>query len=87
MWRAVAPALYGEVMISGPLRGRGCVLKGVDPASELKVGDLLKDLAEGSAEGLESGEGHPGIVLGSGLAESIGARLNSVVTVVSPQGR
>jgi lipoprotein-releasing system permease protein len=83
---AIAPALYGEVMITGPLRGRGCVLKGVDPQSELAVGDLLKDLAEGSVEGLESGEGNPGIILGSGLAQSIGARLNSVVTVVSPQG-
>ncbi len=83
---AVAPALYGEVMITGPLRGRGCVLKGVDPKSELEVGDLLRDLAEGSVESLESAEGNPGIILGFGLAESIGARMNSVVTVVSPQG-
>jgi len=83
---AIAPALYGEVMITGPIRGRGCVLKGVDPASELEVGDLLESLVEGSVEGLESGEGNPGIILGSGLAQSIGARLNSVVTVVSPQG-
>lgn len=83
---AIAPALYGEVMITGPIRGRGCVLKGVHPASELEVGNLLENLAEGSVEGLESEEGNPGIILGSGLAQGIGARLNSVVTVVSPQG-
>ena len=83
---AIAPALYGEVMITGPIRGRGCVLKGVHPASELEVGNLLENLAEGSVEGLESEEGNTGIILGSGLAQGIGARLNSVVTVVSPQG-
>lgn len=83
---AIAPALYGEVMITGPIRGRGCVLKGVHPASELEVGNLLENLAEGSVEGLESEQGNPGIILGSGLAQGIGARLNSVVTVVSPQG-
>ena len=28
---AAAPALYGEVMITGPVRGRASVIKGVDP--------------------------------------------------------
>ena len=83
---AAAPALYGEVMITGPMRGRASVLKGIDPAAELRVGALLGQLTEGSVEDLARADGPPGIILGQKLAEEIGAVLHSVVTVVSPQG-
>ena len=83
---AAAPALYGEVMITGPMRGRASVLKGIDPQAELRVGALLGQLTEGSVEGLARADGPPGIILGQKLAEEIGAVLHSVVTVVSPQG-
>lgn len=83
---AVAPALYGEVMITGPIRGRASVLKGIDPHFELQVGTLLSKLTEGSIDDLESAEELPGIILGRKLSEEIGAVLHSAVTVVSPQG-
>ena len=83
---AAAPALYGEVMITGPMRGRASVLKGIDPAAELRVGALLGQLTEGSIEDLARADGPPGIILGEKLAQEIGAVLHSVVTVVSPQG-
>ena len=83
---AAAPALYGEVMITGPMRGRASVLKGIDPEAELRVGALLGQLTEGSVEDLARADGPPGIILGQKLAEEIGAVLHSVVTVVSPQG-
>ena len=83
---AAAPALYGEVMITGPLRGRASVLKGIDPQAERRVGALLDQLVEGSSGGLAADEGLPGMILGQKLAEEIGAVLHSVVTVVSPQG-
>jgi len=84
---AAAPALYGEVMISTPLRARGCYLKGVDPAAEIEVADLLLDLEEGSLNDLISGEdGLPGIIIGRRLADAIGARLQTQVTVLNPQG-
>ncbi len=83
---AVAPALYGEVMITGPVRGRASVLKGIDPEAELRVGALLGQLTEGSTDDLAPDEGPPGIILGEKLAQEIGAVLHSVVTVVSPQG-
>ena len=83
---AMAPALYGEVMISGPIRARGCFLKGIDPAAEPAVGDLLTKITEGSVEDLIRPDTQPGIILGKRLAEAIGARLNSVMTLVIPQG-
>ncbi len=84
---AAAPALYGEMMISTPLLARGCFLKGVVPEAERNVSGLLDKIVEGSADGLEPrAEGYPGIVLGRRLADSIGARVSTVVTVLNPQG-
>jgi lipoprotein-releasing system permease protein len=83
---AMAPALFSEVMFSGAINGRGGILKGIDPAAELEVTDLLNDLEEGSVEGLTPTDGLPGIILGDKLAEAIGARMNSVVKVINFQG-
>jgi lipoprotein-releasing system permease protein len=84
--KAMAPALYAQVLISGAINGKGAVLKGIQPEAESKVSDLLHDLKEGSVEGLERPEGLPGIIVGDRLAQEIGARLNSVVKVINPQG-
>jgi lipoprotein-releasing system permease protein len=82
----MAPALFAPVFISGAINGRGAFVKGIDPAAELRVSDLLRDLKEGSIEGLERLEGLPGIIVGDRMAQEIGARLNSVVKVINPQG-
>jgi lipoprotein-releasing system permease protein len=50
---AAAPAIFEQVLISRGPRARGAVLKGMIPADERKVGDLLKTIKEGSAEALE----------------------------------
>lgn len=84
---AVAPALYGQVMISTPIRGQGCNIKGIDPASEIQVADLLTKLEEGSLNDLIQPPGStPGIILGRRLADFIGARLQTEVTVLNPHG-
>ncbi len=84
---AVAPALYGQVMISAPGgQAKGAVLKGIDPAAEVKMGDLLQSVREGSLADLRDGEGRPGLIIGHQLAQELGLRLGTVVTVVSPQG-
>ncbi len=49
---AAAPVLYEQVLISSRSRAQGVVLKGVDPEREVKVGDLLRRLKEGSLAGL-----------------------------------
>jgi lipoprotein-releasing system permease protein len=83
---AVAPALYGQVMISTPVQAKGAVIKGIDPAMELKVGDLLENIREGALADLKDGEGRPGLILGRQLAKELGARMGTQVTVMSPQG-
>lgn len=82
---AASPALYSPVFLQG-LVPKGAILKGVDIASELQTSDMLKHLKQGSLDRLKIPSAFPGIVLGSGLARDTGMLLNSIVTVISPQG-
>src|SRR5580698_269576 len=50
---AAAPGLYGQVLISHGARSGGALIKGVIPADENTVGDLLRNMTQGSAEALE----------------------------------
>jgi lipoprotein-releasing system permease protein len=50
---AAAPAIFEQVLISRGPRARGAVLKGMIPADERRVGDLLSTIKEGSAAPLE----------------------------------
>ncbi len=85
---AVAPVLYDSaVMITGPRGDRVITLKGIDTPAELRATDTLRHLKEGSlAEPQVHGEELPGIIVGIKLAQDIGVMLNSVVTVIDPQG-
>ena len=49
---ATAPAIYEQVLISRGPRARGAVLKGMIPAYERKVSDLLDSVKIGSADDL-----------------------------------
>jgi len=49
---AAAPGLYGQVLISRGARSGGALIKGVIPADENTVGDLLRNLTQGSADAL-----------------------------------
>jgi lipoprotein-releasing system permease protein len=53
---AAAPAIFEQVLISRGPRARGAVLKGMIPAYERKVGDLLSTVKEGSAAALDEAE-------------------------------
>jgi len=120
-----APAIYEQVLISRGPRARGAVLKGMIPAYERKVSDLLNTVKIGSMDPLDKDAAAeapavvnktlppgrqpqttasapsspddlnsvqeriasmPPIVLGKDIAEDLGATLNSLVLVTSPQG-
>lgn len=83
---AAAPVLYAPAYVATPLNGKGATLKGVDPTSELTVSDSLRRLKAGSISGLTREDRYPGIILGSRLAQDIGANMNSVVNVITAQG-
>ncbi|MGA8436738.1 MAG: FtsX-like permease family protein [Candidatus Sulfotelmatobacter sp.] len=50
---AAAPAIFEQVLISRGPRARGAVLKGMIPADERRIGDLLNTIKEGSANALD----------------------------------
>jgi len=80
-----APGLYEPSYIRGPVRSTGAIVKGVSVDS---LPDALKppQLKSGSIDGLRDPGVLPGIVLGSRLADSIGAVLNKQVTLMIPEG-
>ncbi len=84
---ASAPALYEQVLVSSHSRAQGVVLKGVDPEREVRVGDLLTRLREGSLDGLRKNfpDADP-IIIGKELAKSLGVFVGDTVLVTSPQG-
>lgn len=97
---AAAPALYEEVLVSSHQRAQGIILKGVDPKREVKVGDLLRRLKEGTLDALAERrpaampaqgaapamEDSDPLILGKELAKSLGASLGDTLLVTSPQG-
>jgi lipoprotein-releasing system permease protein len=50
---SVAPGLYGQVLISRGARSGGALIKGIVPSDELKVGNLLQSIQQGSAADLQ----------------------------------
>ena len=50
---AAAPGFYGQVLISHGARSGGALIKGVIPAEENLVSDLLREVKSGSAAALE----------------------------------
>jgi lipoprotein-releasing system permease protein len=92
---AAAPGLYEPVLISrNGARAGGAMLKGIIPSEERTVSDMLANLKAGGVAPLSEaansedqyGSPTPPIVIGTDLADSIGASLNDVVMVTSPQG-
>jgi lipoprotein-releasing system permease protein len=84
---ATAPGLYEQVLISSHSRAQGVVIKGVDPAREVRVGNLLRRLTEGSLDGM--GQNYPDadpLIIGKELAKSLGVLVGDTVMVTSPQG-
>ncbi len=87
---AAAPAVYAQVLLSGPQQAQGAMLKGIVPEMERRAGDLLRHLKEGSLDPLSQpvapGEPPP-ILLGKDLADSLGLRAGDTVTATSPRTR
>ena len=90
---AAAPGLYGQILISRGARSGGALIKGIIPADERTVSDLLQTIKTGSAEALAAPTSNdptpqqtPSIVIGGDLAQTIGAQVGDTVLVTSPQG-
>jgi lipoprotein-releasing system permease protein len=89
--QGVAPGLYGQVLISRGARSGGALIKGIVPADELKIGDLLQTTNQGSIADLAptndlANGSIPPIVIGNDLAITLGAGVGDSLLVTSPQG-
>ena len=82
---SAAPGLYESAYITGPVRGDGAEIKGVTITRGAAIPDALKHLKAGSLDGLLESEGDlPGIVLGTRLAQSVGAVNGKTVEILVP---
>lgn len=81
---AASPALYSQVYMYMGGASDGAVLKGVDAVQALETSDILRKLKAGSIENLNQDTGFPGVVLGAKLAQTLGAKMNDVIHIMSP---
>lgn len=80
----VAPVLEGQAFIRYGGKDVGTNIIGIEPELEKKVSHLENDLIEGSMKALLTHS--DGIILGEALANKLGARIRSKVSVISPAG-
>ena len=80
------PFIYTAVMLSSGDGVNGRMLRGVDPRTAPGVLSMLKAIKKGSINGLETGDGTPGIIIGEELAKHIGLGMGSRVNLLSPSG-
>jgi lipoprotein-releasing system permease protein len=95
---AASPGLYEQAFVMRGARGSGAMMEGILPGDELRVSDLLSTATPGSLQALapppESAQrpdssstyGDSPIVLGSDLAQAVGAQVGDEVKLISPQG-
>jgi lipoprotein-releasing system permease protein len=90
---AASPGLYGQVLVSRGPRAGFALIKGIIPADERTVSNLLDSITSGSAQALNpappqapDNSPYPPLVLGKDLADQIGAQVDDTVLVTSPQG-
>ena len=83
--RNAGPALYDSGYLSGPVNSAGVQIKGISVAEGAPVPDMLTHLKAGSVDGLRSRQGElPGIMLGSRLAETLGAVTGKPLQLLVP---
>jgi lipoprotein-releasing system permease protein len=78
--------LYSQVLFSGPLQGQGGYLKGIPESATQEREELRRYLRQGSLDRLAKTDGYPPILLGAKLAQRTGMQLDSIVTVIIPNG-
>lgn len=80
----VSPLLNTQAIFKLGVSDVAAVVYGVDIRKENRLFNLEKDIVQGSVVRLETVNN--GLILGSGLAERLGAELNDNLNIVSPNG-
>lgn len=80
-----SPIVYDTVLIKGPYKSSGAILRGMDFEREKRSSSWLRELEVGDLP--IHGEKREGIVLGRDIAFNIGASVGDVVTVLAASSR
>lgn len=80
----VQAVVNGQAMLQSPDEVTGILFKGVDPEGD--VTDIREYISKGRYFLGEDSTGMPGIVVGSKLAQSLNADINSVLTAYTVEG-
>ena len=80
-----APFVAAQALLARGDTMRGAVIRGIEPAEEVKVTELARTLRGGALATLQAGAWN--IVLGAELARLLDVRVGDKVTVVSPSGQ
>ena len=83
--RAAAPFVAQQALIARGEDMRGAQVRGIDPALEGEVTDLLHTLPSEARASLQPG--HFAVVLGGELARALGVRIGDRVTLIAPGGQ
>jgi lipoprotein-releasing system permease protein len=83
--KASAPYVLGQGMITRSNQVQGALIRGIDPAREAGVSQLLDSLVRGNANALVPG--NFSIIIGKTMAQQLGAQLGDKLTLVAPKGR
>jgi lipoprotein-releasing system permease protein len=81
---AAAPTLQGQAVLRYGTRDVPVSLYGIEPERERRVTNIEKDLVAGRLEDLRSTAN--ALIIGSGVAERLGAALGDTISAVSPRG-
>lgn len=83
-----APAIIGRALVTVGEAQAFISFKGIDPALEVNVTDIQRSMLEGSVQALadDANRDVPGILIGRGLAQQLGVRVNDSITLTTPQG-
>ena len=79
----IAPYVEAEAMLSNLSSVSGTIVRGIEPESENGVSEIYRHMTFGQLSDLKSGE--YGIILGTGLADSLDVVPGDRVTMVTPQ--
>ncbi len=82
--KAAAPYIESQAMMTREGKSAGVLIRGIQPDAERLVADLSPRLLSGRLSDLEPGSYR--VILGSALAESLGARVGDRVVVMVPEG-
>lgn len=82
---ATAPFVYAQVLMAHGEDMRGALVRGIDPAQEAEVTDVVTQLPPSVQAQLLPGSYN--VVLGIELARSLGVSVGEPVTLIAPEGQ